>query len=101
MAKTIKPESSRRRRFILNVLALAICIAGGWIGIGYLQKHIERRVLFSDRRPTVILKNRPAWMSDVLAEQIAAGVRPIKAHSAFDHQMLVDINATLKANPWV
>ena len=51
--------------------------------------------------PNVVLKNRPVWMSDFLAEQIAKTARPAGTHSAFDHQLLVDTVALLRANPWI
>ena len=38
-------------------------------------------------------------MSDFLAEQIIAAARPVGTHSAFDHQVLVDIDAMLRHEP--
>ena len=48
-----------------------------------------------------MLLNRPAWMSDALAKRISDAARPAGAHSAFDHQLLVDTARALQADPWV
>jgi hypothetical protein len=48
-----------------------------------------------------VLKNRPVWMSDFLAEQIIKSARPAGRIRRFDHQLLVDTVAMLKANPWI
>ncbi len=56
---------------------------------------------FPTRPPNVVLKNRPAWMSDFLAEEIIKNARPIGLHSAFDHQLLIDTYNLLKSNPWI
>jgi hypothetical protein len=44
-------------------------------------------------------------MSDFLAAQIAAAAQPLGAHSAFDHQMLVDVTEMLRSDlrisPWI
>jgi hypothetical protein len=48
----------------------------------------------------VVLVNKPLWMSDFLAQQIAATV-PRAASSAFDHELLVAAAKKLQANPWV
>src|SRR4030095_1577776 len=51
--------------------------------------------------PRVVLMNRPAWMSDLLAEEIVRAAKPVGAHSAFDHAVLVDIDRILRASPWI
>src|SRR5205085_11418901 len=56
---------------------------------------------FPSEPPSVVLKDRPIWVGDFLAEQIARSVRPIGAHSALDHQLLVDITHQLATNPWI
>src|SRR5687768_16772682 len=75
-------------------LVMASCVFG-------MKRYVEREVAFPKAPPAVSLKNRPAWMTDFLAAQIAASVRPAGLHSTFDHQMLVDRVAMLKANPWI
>ena len=75
-----------------------ICVAACVI---LMRGYVEREVTFPKAPPKVVLKNRPAWMTDFLAGQISMSVRPQGVHSAFDHQMLVDRVAMLKANPWI
>src|SRR5688572_16614181 len=67
--------------------ALLVLIAAG-AGFVLLHRHVEKRIAFPSRPPKVVLKNRPAWMSDLVAEQIAQQVAPRGAHSSFDHAML-------------
>src|SRR5215218_7034807 len=65
------------------------------------RRYVEHMIVPPTDRPQVVLKNRPVWMSDFLAEQIARTAQPNGTHSAFDHQMLVDTVSLLKANPWI
>src|SRR3954470_3377953 len=76
------------------VCAIAIAC---WVARDYVAK----KVAFPSDPPRVELVNRPAWMSDLLAEEIVRAAKPAGAHSAFDHQMLVDINRILCASPWI
>jgi hypothetical protein len=112
MAKPKKsaPSSSRKsvsagpsvvRRLGVH-LAIFILIAGGFIGFfRVMRNYVTRDLVFPTRPPKVVLKNRPAWMSDFLAEEIIKNARPIGLHSAFDHQLLVDTVNLLKSNPWI
>jgi len=49
----------------------------------------------------VVLKNRPIWMSDFLADTIATSVRPDVARSPLDHKLLVEAVDALQSNPWI
>jgi hypothetical protein len=89
------------RRFVLNVLAVAVMVGGACAGLYYMRKHVERDLTFPDRPPAVVLKNQPAWMSPLLVEQIVASVRPLGTHSSFDHQLLQDRVRVLSGNPWI
>jgi hypothetical protein len=97
------PEAAERsRRFALNCL-LTVALATG-IGVSSVQfrKYIDRRAMaVNPEPPKVVLKNRPAWMSDFLADSIAAPIRPDIAKSPFDHKVLVDAVAALRMNPWI
>ena len=100
--KQVDPERARAVRKVVLHTVGALAFAGMLLaGVAYLRAHVEKRVVFPDRPPKVVLVNRPAWMSDFLAEQIIAAVRPVGTHSAFDHQVLVDIDAMLRTNPWI
>jgi hypothetical protein len=96
------PERARRMRVLaINLFAVAFCVGAIAVGLHFDQKYVEHKVVFAKEPPAVVLKNRPVWMSDFLAEQIARTARPAGAHSAFDHQMLVDTVAMLRSNPWI
>lgn len=89
------------RRVLLNLGAICVLIAAGAVGLYYLKSYVRDRLVFPDAPPAVVLVNRPAWMSDHLAERIAAAVRPPVSRSALDHQMLVDVTEMLRHDPWV
>ena len=110
MAKAKKPKplavrsperAARIRRVALHSLAALVFLV--LIGAGFvrLRGYVEREVVFPHRPPTVVMKNRPAWMSDARAIQIINSVRPAGTHSAFDRQLLADTAAILQHNPWV
>lgn len=100
--KPADPERRRRmRKVALNaagcVLFIGICV-GGFFGI---RHYVEQRVLYTDRVPTVVLVNRPPWMSDHLAGRIATSVQPRVPSSALNRQVLVDMARILEADPWI
>lgn len=113
MRKTKKPKPIRirkiadpeRAQMVRNGLMhsfVAVVLLGCCAGAVYfLREHVEKDIVFPDRPAKVVLVNRPVWMSDFLAEQISAAVRPAGTHSAFDHQLLKDVAAMLQSNPWV
>ena len=78
--KQVDPARARAiRRVTLHTLAALAFGAMLVVGVAYLRAHVEKRVVFPDRPPKVVLVNRPAWMSDFLAEQITSAVRPTKS----------------------
>ena len=88
-----------RRRFALK-LAVLVLVTGGTFTTLYVAKHkVEQKYAHPSAPPNVVLKNRPAWMTDYLASRITAVARPRGIHSAFDHQLLVDIRDQLTSDP--
>jgi hypothetical protein len=89
-----------RRGFVRAALVFAFVatLAAAYV---VTQRYVVKRLAHPTTPPTVVLKNRPVWMSDLLAEQIASLARPAVAHSAFDHQMLVDVTNALRSNAWI
>jgi hypothetical protein len=80
----------------------AFVFTGSLGAAGYLARDfVGRKIAFPPEPPHVVLKNRPVWMSDLLAEEIVRAAKPAGAHSAFDHQVLVDIDRILRASPWI
>ena len=72
----------------------------GW---GYLKvrSYVIARLGALPVRPTVMLKNQPAWMSTYLAQSIANSIRPAAPSSPFDKQVLIDAYNALAINPWI
>ena len=100
--KPIDPEQAARfRRAMFHLVAAVVVIALAGVGLWLDRRYVEHQIAFAKRPPKVVLKNRPVWMSDFLAEQIARAAKPVGASSAFDHRLLVETVAQLEANPWI
>jgi len=96
------PEQVRRiRRVVRHAIGAVICVAAACGGLYALKNYVEQRLVFPDAPPKVVLVNRPAWMSDFLADQIASLAKPIGTHSTFDRQMLADAARMLESSPWI
>jgi hypothetical protein len=103
------PKAGQERRhpvrsFLKSVVLLTFIGASVY---GYLRArdHVVKEVTFPRFPPKVVLKDRPSWMSDALAAKIIRVAAPDVAHSAFDHQLLVNTAAILRNHsdtaPWV
>src|SRR5205823_4107630 len=79
----------------------SIVLGGLGVGFFYVKRYVVKDVIATKDPPIVILKNRPVWMSDFLADTIAMSVRPDTAKSPMDQQVLVDAAQALNANPWI
>jgi hypothetical protein len=106
-AKPAKPKARSaeqlrlRRKITFNILVILALLIGAGVGILQLRRYVDRRLTFLPEPPHVVLKDRPAWMTDFLADQIVSSVQPTTPHSAFDRQALVNAYDILAANPWV
>ncbi|MDP9172769.1 MAG: hypothetical protein M3O30_02745 [Planctomycetota bacterium] len=85
----------------IHILIAVTFVSGLAILIRGSQLYVSRDLAWPSRPLKVVLKNRPVWMSDSLAEQIMKSVAPMGLHSAFDHQLLVDTAKALQSNAWV
>lgn len=108
MSKTKKPAATPRRksswepwRVVLHAMIGVIFLSGAAAIFRFCQIYVDRRLAFPERPPKVFLKDRPAWMSDFLADQIMKTAEPIGLHSAYDRQLLVDTAAALRSDPWI
>jgi cell division septal protein FtsQ len=100
--KPMDPQrKARLRRIAIHTLAAIVVLGGCGVGFALVERHVEKGIAFPATPPAVVLKTRPAWMSDLVAQQVATQVAPRGAHSAFDHDMLVEITRMLKTNPWI
>jgi hypothetical protein len=87
-------------RVMLHLLGVVIFVGGiVYISI-YAKKYIDQEAGAPSGPLKIALVNKPLWMSDFLAAQIAATL-PRVSSSAFDHQLLVKAVAKLQKNPWV
>lgn len=100
--KQLSPEQwALLKKVSLHATVVAVLLLAGVVGFKYLKRYVDRRVVFYDHPPRIVLKNKPAWMSDYLADQIISSAKPLGAHSTFDHQLLVDVGDCLKNNAWI
>lgn len=86
------------RSFLKAVVTLAF--VGGCV-FGYLRTRdaVASSVTFRPVPPRVALKDRPAWMSDSLANKILRVAAPDVAHAVFDHGLLVNTASLLRNHP--
>jgi hypothetical protein len=95
------PTSARQiQRVLLHLLGVVALVGGMVYLVDVTRRYIELNVTGPVGPLRVALVNKPVWMSDFLAEQIAATV-PKNSSSAFDHDLLVTTADTLRKNPWV
>lgn len=94
-------RARRARRAVVHAV-LAVGFVGGvaW-AVGEVRLAIARSSAEAADPPAVVFANRPAWMTDLVAKQLAESFRPAGAVSVFDRQALVDVTGRLRANPWV
>jgi hypothetical protein len=103
-AKPTRPPSPAwrvARRALLHVTIGAALVAGLAYAASAARAYVEQADAVSGpRQLTVVLENRPLWMSDYLTRQIAATL-PRRPASPFDRSVLVAAYKQLRANPWV
>jgi hypothetical protein len=104
-SKNSKPSNPERAAFLQKVginagIALLVLSMGG-VALHCLKQYVEKKIVYPTRPPTIVLKNRPIWMTDFLAQQIAESIRPTGITSTFDTEMLADRVKMLKGNPWI
>jgi hypothetical protein len=98
-----KPSKGAKNPFfpiLAHLLGVVIFVGGLVYLVVVTKKYVEQEVSGPVGPLRVALVNKPVWMSDYLAEQIAATV-PKNSSSAFDHDLLVQTADKLRKNPWV
>ena len=103
----LTPEQREHRKRVLsllvNGLALAVVLGGFAIGYNALAAHVRQSYALVNRPPAITLVNRPAWMSDALAGDLAARLADAlpRRGSTLDHDLLVSLAGVLDADAWV
>lgn len=98
-----KPRPSNGRRsatLFLHLLGVFVLIGGLVYLVQQTKKFDEQEAAAPSGPLRIALVNKPVWMSDFLAQQIADTI-PKTSSSAFDHDLLLKAVAALKKNPWV
>ena len=60
----------------MNVGVVVLLIACAGVMLHFTKQYVDRKIVYPTRPPTIVLKHRPVWMTDYLAEQIANSIRP-------------------------
>jgi len=97
---TVSVSRFRVQKILFHLLGVVALVGGMIFLVDVTKQYIEQNVTGPVGPLRVALVNKPVWMSDYLAEQIAATV-PKTSSSAFDHDLLVATVDKLKKNPWV
>ncbi len=106
-SKVLTPEQlERRRRWtkrLINAFALIVVIGGFSIGYRALGEHVRERYTVVDRPPALVLVNRPVWMNDRLAGQVAGRLAEAlpRQGSTLDHDLLVNLHDILSRDGWI
>ncbi len=98
-----KPRPPGGRRYagvLLHLLGVALLLGGLVFLVQVTRKYDEEQAAAPSGPLRIALVNKPVWMSDFLAQQIADTI-PKTSSSAFDHELLLKSVAALKKNPWV
>jgi hypothetical protein len=85
---------------LLHLLGVALLLGGLVFLVQVTRKYDEEQAAAPSGPLRIALVNKPVWMSDFLAQQIADTI-PKTSSSAFDHELLLKSVAALKKNPWV
>jgi len=89
------------RKPLLVLLFLATLGVSAAYGFYRLRQHVEHTLAFPQTAPKLVMKDRPAWMSEGLAQRILDSAQPRGTRSALDHQLVKDVADVLQFNPWV
>lgn len=98
-AKDPAPEDRHPIQSFFKAMILLAFIGASVYGYLRARDHVVKDVTFSQNPPKVILKDRPSWMSDALANKIVRVAAPDVSYSAFDHQLLVNTAMLLRTHP--
>ncbi len=94
-------DKARVAQVMIQITVAFILLGGGGFAFYSMREHVVRDLSYPAAPPVLVLKNRPIWMSESLAEQILKSAQPHKSRSALDHELLAEIGQILEHNAWV
>jgi hypothetical protein len=105
--RILTPEQlERRRRWtrrLIHAFGLVVVVGGFSIGYRALADHVRDRYTQVDRPPALVLVNRPIWMNDRLAGEVARRLSQVVpgTSSTLDHEILVEVHDLLSRDAWI
>lgn len=100
----LRERSERRRKYLAVGLrggTIAAVLAGSIIGFHAVSDHVRADLSVPATAPTVVLLKKPAWMTQVIADDICASIGEASPRSTLDEALLKEIYAKLQKNAWV
>lgn len=101
MAKKSSIDQAALAQLLIKVTVSVILLGGCAFAFVSMRQHVLADLAHPAAPPLLVLKNRPAWMSQALAEQIISSARPKTAKSALDHELVAEVGKTLEHSAWV
>jgi hypothetical protein len=101
MAKKKNIDQAALAQVLIKVTVSVILLGGGAFAFVSMRQQVLDDLAHPAGPPVLVLKNRPAWMSEALAEQIIKSARPKTARSALDHELVAEVGRALEHNAWV
>jgi len=101
MAKKNTIDQAWLAQVLIKITIAVILLGGGTYLFISMRQQVVQDLSNPGAPPSLVLKNRPAWMSETLAEQILKSARPKSPRSALDHELVAEIGQTLEHNAWV
>jgi len=86
---------------VISVAVAGALLVGAVIGFFRMRQGVEATYLASKEAPAVAIMNRPAWMSDYLADEIGRWARPDGPRSPLDDRILKEAYDRLEKSAWV
>ena len=100
-AKPVSSNSLATRKILYHFTGAMIFLAVLAMAFWFARREVSLRLAYAPDPPVVVFRDRPAWMTDEIAESLARSVRPLRGSSAFDDRVLADCARVLGASPWV
>ncbi len=86
---------------LIRITVAIILLGGGAYAFVSMRQHVVEDLSNPAAPPMLVLKNRPAWMSEALSEQILKSAQPKSPRSALDHELVAEVGRILEHNAWV